>query len=147
MSKTGTNLRRCSGLGHLEGRCGLYSSIGRGHLDLLFPLAAPLGTTTLILLAVSLVIVPAAPFVLKATELAPRRSEPLMVTTVPGGPLVGVNVVMVGADFHWAVKVTGLPPVEEEVQRITRRVGCGSVAARPTNASPGSVDVVGRPPT
>ena len=76
-----------------------------------FPFLAPLGTTTLILLAVSLVIVPATPFEPKATELAPRRSAPLMVTTVPGGPLVGLNVVMVGADFHWAVKVTGFPPL------------------------------------
>jgi hypothetical protein len=33
---------------------------------------------------------------LKVTELAPRRLVPLIVITVPTGPLVGVNVVMVG---------------------------------------------------
>ena len=84
---------------------------------LCFPSLAPLGTTSLILLAVSLVIVPAAPFEVKLTELAPRRSAPLMVTTVPGGPLVGVHVVMV---FHWAVRVTGLPPLRRRYELPAR---------------------------
>ena len=72
----------------------MVSTSPPGVITSIVPVVAPLGTSTLILVAVSFVMVPATP--LKVTELAPKRLVPLMVTTVPTGPPVGVKVVMVG---------------------------------------------------
>src|SRR6266403_570505 len=62
-----------------------------------FPVAAPLGTGTIMLVALQLVGVPAVP--LKVTALAPcvaPKFAPLMVTDVPTAPDVGFKLVMLG---------------------------------------------------
>src|SRR6267378_1640177 len=64
-----------------------------------FPVAAPLGTGTIMLVALQLVGVPAVP--LKVTALAPcvaPKFAPLMVTDVPTAPDVGFKLVMLGGE-------------------------------------------------
>jgi hypothetical protein len=58
------------------------------------PLLAPLGTVVLI--CVSEVTVNEAAVPLNATAVAPVKCEPLIVTVVPTGPLLGVKELMVG---------------------------------------------------
>ena len=67
-------------------------------------LVAPLGTYTLILVAVSFLSVPGTP---PKLTLAFSRLVPLMVTTVPTGPEVGLKLVIVGAPWG-AAGVTAL---------------------------------------
>src|SRR5262245_37633698 len=64
-----------------------------------FPVVAPTGTGTMMLVADHAVGAPIVP--LKATVLVPfvaPKLLPVMVTTVPTGPLAGVRVVILGAD-------------------------------------------------
>src|SRR6476469_7809714 len=60
------------------------------------PVLAPLGTVAVILVAETTVKLAAA-VPLKLTAVAPVKLVPVMVTTVPAGPEVGVNEAMVGA--------------------------------------------------
>jgi hypothetical protein len=67
-----------------------------GVVTLILPVSAPAGTVAVILVAEStekLVAVTPPNF----TEVAPVKAVPLMVTTVPTGPLAGVKDVIVGA--------------------------------------------------
>ena len=59
------------------------------------PVVAPAGTIAVI--CVELLTVNVANVPLKATEVVPTKFVPLMVTTVPTGPEVGENDVIVGA--------------------------------------------------
>ena len=63
-----------------------------------FPVVAPLGTGTMMLVALQLVGVPAVP--LNVTVLVPcvaPKFVPVIVTDVPTGPDVGLRLVMLGA--------------------------------------------------
>src|SRR5437867_234904 len=65
-------------------------------VTLILPDTAPAGTVAVILVAeLTEKVVAATPP--NFTEVAPVKAVPLMVTTVPTGPLVGVNEVIVGA--------------------------------------------------
>ena len=70
-----------------------------GMVTLILPVVAPVGTLAVICVG-ELIIkpLPKAPALtpLKATAVAPVKLAPVMVTTVPTGPLVGVNDVIVG---------------------------------------------------
>ncbi len=68
-----------------------------GVTTLIFPVVAPLGTVTLIFVAVSTVIVPLTP--LKVTLVTPFKLVPLIVTTVPTGPEVGLKLLIVGVSW------------------------------------------------
>ena len=57
---------------------------------MIVPVVAPDGTAVVTLLAVSVLMAAALPW--KATEVAPARLIPMMVTTVPTVPFVGVTV-------------------------------------------------------
>src|ERR1700733_5015129 len=65
-----------------------------GSVTLIVPVFAPLGTFTVICVAVSLVIVALTPS--NVTMVAPERLVPLIVTTVPTGPEAGLKLVIVG---------------------------------------------------
>ena len=80
-------------LGHREGCSRLDLSSWSGHLDL--PCRRSAGDLHLDFGGCIFVMVPFTP--LKVTLIAPKRLVPLMVTTVSAGPLVGVNLMMVGA--------------------------------------------------
>ena len=62
----------------------------------------------MIIVGESLVMVPFTP--LNVTLVAPERFLPLMVTTVPTGPRVGLNVVMAGARVRQSAAL--VDPVE-----------------------------------
>src|SRR5436309_6498353 len=62
---------------------------------LIGPVVAPLGTVAVICVSEFTAKEAAAP--LKATAVAPVKCEPLIVTPVPTGPLVGLNELIVGA--------------------------------------------------
>src|ERR1700733_5728215 len=66
-----------------------------GSATLIVPVFAPLGTFTVICVAVSLAIVAFTPS--NVTRVAPERFVPLIVTTAPTGPEVGLKLVIVGA--------------------------------------------------
>jgi hypothetical protein len=81
------------------------------------PVVAPLGTVALIV--VSETKVKAALTPLKVTWLAPVKPEPLMVTVVPIGPLVGVKVEMVGgAGAAPELGVTANSHVRQDVDEV-----------------------------
>src|SRR5918996_505023 len=61
------------------------------------PVLAPLGTFTVIEVAVGVPTTEVISTPLKVTELTPVKLVPVIVTSVPTGPLVGVKLVMVGA--------------------------------------------------
>ena len=63
-------------------------------VTLILPVFAPEGTLTFILVAESEVIVATTPPIV--TFVAPDRFVPVMVTTLPGAPEAGENLVMVG---------------------------------------------------
>ena len=69
-------------------------TIPPGVVTLIFPVVAPAGTWTLILVAVSLVMIPGTPS--KATSVQRSRLVPLMVTTAPTRPELGLKLVMAG---------------------------------------------------
>ena len=84
---------------------------------------APLPTVAVIVVALATVKeVAAVPP--KATAVAPVKLVPVMVTTVPVPPLVGVNEVMVGAGMK--VKVPLLVAVPPGVVTV---IGAGGAAA------------------
>jgi len=60
----------------------------------ILPVAAPVGTVTLIFIDLSTLIVAGTP--LKVTALALWRLDPLIVTTSPGAPDEGLKLVMIG---------------------------------------------------
>ena len=73
-----------------------------------FPVVAPEGTVTAMLVALQLVAVAVTP--LKVTVLEPcaaPKFAPLMVTAVPTAPVLGVRLVILGAGTI-AVKLTPL---------------------------------------
>jgi len=72
------------------------------------PVVAPAGTSARIEVAESTM--KAALTVLKATAVAPVKLVPVIVTTVPAGPLAGVKLVMVGADTVKLVLLVAVPP-------------------------------------
>jgi len=76
---------------------------------LIFPVVAPDGTVTLILVLASEVIVADLP--LTVTCVAPDRCVPVIVTTVPTGPDEGLNFVIAGAGWMAAsVRVWSTEP-------------------------------------
>jgi hypothetical protein len=70
-------------------------AVPRGVVTVIFPVVAPEGTVAVIL--VSELMVNAADVPPNLTDVAPVKPEPLIVTDVPTGPLVGENDVIVGA--------------------------------------------------
>jgi hypothetical protein len=84
--------------------------VPEGELTEIWPEVAPLGTTAVILVEELIVKVAATP--LKRTDVTSPRFVPLMVTLVPGAPLVGVNDVMDGglAVTTKLEDVTAVPP-------------------------------------
>lgn len=70
------------------------------------PVVAPVGTVAVICVAeltVKVAVVPA-----NCTDDAPVKLAPVMTTDVPGGPLVGVNPLMVGAGWVVTLKLVEL---------------------------------------
>jgi hypothetical protein len=84
-----------------------------GVVTLTGPLDAPDGTAAWIELSEATVKLEASP--LKVTADAPLKPDPLMVTFVPGVPLVGVNPVITGA----ATTVNGVALVAEPLGVVT----------------------------
>ena len=75
----------------------------------IFPVVAPAGTTAVICVGPSTVNFASIP--LNVTVSTFSRLVPVMTTAVPIGPLVGVNLVMVGASGGMVVVVVGGPVV------------------------------------
>ena len=81
-----------------------------GVVTAMGPLAAPLGTVAVICASEFTVNVAAVP--LNVTAVAPVKLVPVMVTEVPGGPLVGLNELIVGGGGGGSiVKVSVAVPV------------------------------------
>src|SRR5213595_831347 len=78
-----------------------------GVVTLIAPVVAPLGTAVVICVSVATVKVAAVP--LNVTLLAPVKPEPLIVTLVPTGPLVGAKELITGGAT--TVKLLALVPV------------------------------------
>ncbi len=95
-----------------------------------FPVVAPLGTGTVILVALQAVAVPAVP--LKVTALVPcvaPKFVPVMITELPTVPDVGFKLVMLGAGAV-TVKLTPLlatPPTVTTTFPVVAPVGTGTV--------------------
>src|SRR6266850_7469731 len=110
-----------------------------------FPVAAPLGTGTIMLVALQLVGVPAVP--LKVTALAPcvaPKFAPLMVTDVPTAPDVGFKLVMLGGGVTVKfIPLLATPPTVTTTFPVAPPAGTGAtmpvvlqlagVAATPLN--------------
>jgi len=96
-----------------------------------FPVVAPLGTATVMPVALQLVGTPAVP--LKVTVLVPcmaPRFVPLIVTAVPTGPDVGLRLVMLGAAAAATVKFTPLlatPPTVTTTFPVVAPLGTATV--------------------
>ena len=73
----------------------LLVAVPPGPVTLIVPVVAPFGTVALIFVSESTVKL--ADVRLNFTEVAPVKFVPLIVTEIPGAPLVGENDVMVGA--------------------------------------------------
>lgn len=73
----------------------------------ILPVFAPLGTVVEI--CVSETTVKLAPLPLKVTRVAPVKCDPVMLTSVPRGPLVGENPLITGSAV--TVKLAALLPV------------------------------------
>src|SRR5277367_210351 len=99
-----------------------------------FPVVAPLGTGTVILVPVQLVGVAATP--LNFTVLVPcvdPKFVPVIVTAVPTGPVVGLRLVIAGADAV-TVKLTPLlatPPTVTTTFPVVAPLGTGTVILAP----------------
>src|SRR5271167_1301222 len=95
-----------------------------------FPVVAPLGTGTVILVPVQLVGVAATP--LNLTVLVPfvdPKFVPVIVTDVPAGPVVGLRLVIAGADAV-TVQLTPLlatPPTVTTTFPVVAPLGTGTV--------------------
>jgi len=91
-------------------------------VTLIGPVVAPLGTSAWIEVSESMLpAVTGTP--LKVTEVAPAKWVPVIVTTVPTGPLVGVKLVIVGvADAAVTVKLVLLVAVPPGVVTLIRPV-------------------------
>jgi hypothetical protein len=74
------------------------------RVTLIFPVVAPVGTVAVSWVPVGFQENVVALVPLNFTELVPTNPEPLMVTTVPTGPLDGENDVIVGAHEELTVK-------------------------------------------
>jgi len=90
------------------------------------PVAAPVGTMAVICepeFTVKLALTPP-----KVTTVVPRKPPPVRVTWVPGGPLVGVELVMMGT----TLKIVLLVSVPELEVTVTWLVGpsAGTTAIR-----------------
>src|SRR5271169_2525884 len=84
-----------------------------------FPVVAPLGTGTTMLVPLQLVGVPGVP--LNVTVLVPcvaPKFVPVIVTEVPTVPDVGLSVVMVSADLGTAEVPPPLPPCEQPCSMV-----------------------------
>jgi hypothetical protein len=95
-----------------------------------FPLAAPVGTGTTMLVAFQLVGVPVVP--LKVTVLAPcvaPKFVPVIVTAVPTIPVVGFKLVMFGAEAVTVKLAPALatPPTVTTTFPVAAPVGTGTV--------------------
>jgi hypothetical protein len=93
-----------------------------GAVMLIVPVVAPAGTAAVMEVADAIAnVVAAVP--LNLTADVPDRFVPVIVTTVPGGPLVGVNDVIVGrAVLVVTVKDVALVAVPPEVVTLIRPV-------------------------
>ena len=123
------------------------TAVPPGVVTVIGPLLAPAGTTALMLVADCTVKVAALP--LKATAVAPVNPEPLMVTRVPAGPLLGENELIAGAGAVVTLKllVLRVAPygVATEIGPLPAPVGTDAViwvsdttakvAATPPNAT------------
>src|SRR5204863_1509538 len=67
-------------------------------LTLIGSVVAPVGTVAVICWVFELTVKPASTLLKKVTAVAPVKLVPVMVTTVPTGPLVGVNELIVGGE-------------------------------------------------
>ena len=65
------------------------TSLPAGVVTMIRPVVAPTGT--LVVICVSRFVANTAAVPLNSTEVAPVNPEPVSVTLVPGGPLVGLN--------------------------------------------------------
>jgi hypothetical protein len=103
-----------------------------GVVTLILPVTAPAGTVAVILVAeLTEKVVAATPP--NFTEVAPVKAVPLMVTTVPAGPLVGVNEVIEGAvvTVKFAALVAVPPGVVTVIFPVTAPVGTLAVTFVP----------------
>jgi hypothetical protein len=73
------------------------------------PVVAPVGTTALICVALATVNEKAAR-PLNATEVVPRKFEPVRLTAVPGLPCEGLTALMAGAVLGVGLGVAPVPP-------------------------------------
>ena len=96
-----------------------------GVVRVISPLVAPTGTVAFTDVAETAVTaVPAAP--LNVTAVVPVRFVPVIVTTVPAGPVVGVKAVTVGGDgstVNVAVLVPVTPAVVTEIFPLVAPAG------------------------
>ncbi len=106
------------------------TAVPPGVVTRIRPVSAPTGTVAVIFVAETTVKV--ADLNRKVTEVTPVKFVPLMVTTVPTGPLVGVNEVIVGAAPLVTVKTFELAAVPPGV--VTR--------ISPVSAPKGTVAVI-----
>jgi len=88
-------------------------AVPNGVVTLIFPVVAPFGTVAVI--CVSEFMVKVAEVVPNFTEVAPVNPVPVIVTTLPTGPLVGEKPVMVGGVGGVTVKSWALVAVPEGV--------------------------------
>ena len=85
------------------------------------PLVASFGTATLICVSeIPWINCAATGVPLKATPVVPVKLVPVMVTIVPGGPLVGENELIVGLAVEITVKAVELVAMQREQGVVTR---------------------------
>jgi hypothetical protein len=123
------------------GRTGVVTWIG--------PEVAPVGTVAVIDVPDTTFIVVAA-VALNWTCVAPQKFVPVMVTTVPTGPPVGRNDVIVGATAAETLKSSSVPLSDDAVPLLTTTLPAPVVAAHGTVAvievSEPIVNVAAAPP-
>src|SRR5439155_8794381 len=83
-----------TGGGEVTVKASLLVAVPSGVTTEMGPVVAPSGTTALIWVSESMVKMALVP--LNWTSVAPEKSEPVIVTSVPTGPSVGANPVIVG---------------------------------------------------
>ena len=96
-----------------------------GVTTLILPVVAPTGTVVVILAADTTVKTAGIP--LNVTAVAPVKPPPLMVTSVPTGPLVGVKLLTFGSTVKLAALVAVPPGVVTEMGPLSASFGTFAV--------------------
>ena len=106
----GTNDVIVGAAGAVTVKLGPLVAVPNGFVTLIWPVVAPDGTVAVIAVPVGFQENVVAFVVLNLTAVVPTKFDPLIVTDVPGGPLAGEKLEIVGAHEDETVKSSVLGP-------------------------------------